>query len=68
MIHERVIPPIYELAKEHFELSSIVINERSEEFHNDADDWVDCWVGCAAVVAQNGIGVRLGPSGVSFAY
>ncbi|EIN06032.1 hypothetical protein PUNSTDRAFT_145408 [Punctularia strigosozonata HHB-11173 SS5] len=26
-----------------------------EQFRNDADHWVDCWVGCANVLVQNGL-------------
>ena len=43
---------IYRLVYKHF--NDPVYRESRELSFHDADKWVDCWVGCASVVVQNG--------------
>lgn len=55
-----ITPAIYRLIIQHFNDPSIsrLTGNRVEDFFRDADKWVDCWVGCAAVIVQNSRRVR----------
>lgn len=33
---------------------------REEQYWGDADEWINCWVDCTAVVVRNGIRVSFG--------
>ena len=59
-IDKHISPAIYRLVCKHFN-DPIYRESRELSFH-DADKWVDCWVGCASVMVQNGKKVRSGPS------
>ena len=50
-----VTPAIYRLVMQHIrDPSNIFITEKTiDEFYKNTDRWVDCWVGCAAVVVRN---------------
>lgn len=49
VINEHISPAIYRLVCKHFNDPS------SASFENcqDADMWIDCWVGCANILVQN---------------
>lgn len=51
-----ISPAIYRLVIQHFSDPSVncPVQDRIEDYCYDADKWVDCWVGCAAVIVQNG--------------
>ncbi|KAL5513076.1 hypothetical protein ACEPAH_3474 [Sanghuangporus vaninii] len=57
IMNSDVIPHIFRLLLQYFNDPTARPSEESrlEEFWNSADDWIDCWVGCAAVVVRNGI-------------
>ncbi|KLO13255.1 hypothetical protein SCHPADRAFT_852723 [Schizopora paradoxa] len=46
---------IYRLVIQHFQdpSNSRITENTVDEFYRNTDRWVDCWVGCAAVVVQN---------------
>ncbi|CDO69890.1 hypothetical protein BN946_scf184884.g49 [Trametes cinnabarina] len=52
IIDKHISPAIYRLVCKHF---NDPVYQRSGELRfDDADRWIDCWVGCANVVVQNG--------------
>ncbi|PIL22731.1 hypothetical protein GSI_15424 [Ganoderma sinense ZZ0214-1] len=51
-IDKYISPAIYRLVCKHF--NDPVYRESRELSFHDADKWVDCWVGCASVMVQNG--------------
>lgn len=52
VIDKVISPAIYRLVCKHF--SDPAYQKPGELHFNDADNWIDCWVGCASVVVQNG--------------
>ncbi|OCB85427.1 hypothetical protein A7U60_g7436 [Sanghuangporus baumii] len=57
IMNSDIIPHIFRLLLQYFNDPTARPSEESklEEYWNSADDWIDCWVGCAAVVVRNGI-------------
>ncbi|KAI0769083.1 Mus7/MMS22 family-domain-containing protein [Trametes elegans] len=51
-IDKHILPAIYRLVCKHF--NDPVYQQSGEISFDDADKWIDCWVGCASVVVQNG--------------
>ncbi|PCH39845.1 hypothetical protein WOLCODRAFT_142800 [Wolfiporia cocos MD-104 SS10] len=52
IIDAHVSPAIYRLICQYFNESA---DQGSlQQYSQDADKWVDCWVGCASVIVQNG--------------
>lgn len=51
IIDKHISPAIYRLVCTHFNESGA--NTGFETFSQDADAWVECWVGCASVIVQN---------------
>ncbi|THH08246.1 hypothetical protein EW145_g2829 [Phellinidium pouzarii] len=51
-----IVPAILRLVLQYFNdpTASLTNEERLAEYWNNADEWVDCWVGCAAIVVRNG--------------
>ncbi|KAI5121875.1 hypothetical protein M0805_001083 [Coniferiporia weirii] len=51
-----IVPAILRLVLQYFNdpTASLSHEERQEEYWKNADDWIDCWVGCAAIVVRNG--------------
>ncbi|KAI0655367.1 Mus7/MMS22 family-domain-containing protein [Cubamyces menziesii] len=52
IIDKHISPAIYRLVCKHF--NDPVYKQTGELSFEDADRWIDCWVGCASVVVQNG--------------
>ncbi|TBU23731.1 Mus7/MMS22 family-domain-containing protein [Dichomitus squalens] len=52
IIDKHISPAIYRLLCKYF--NDPVYQESGELSFKDADEWVDCWVGCASVMVQNG--------------
>ena len=52
IIDKHISPAIYRLLCKYF--NDPVYQESGELSFQDADEWVDCWVGCASVMVQNG--------------
>ena len=46
---------IYRLVCKHF--NDVTYQQRGELSFKAADQWIDCWVGCASVAVQNNIQV-----------
>ena len=56
-----VLPNIYRMLLQSIgspSASSTNIDEL-ERFWEEIDTWIDCWVGCAAIVVKNGLRVSL---------
>jgi hypothetical protein len=56
VIDSHITPAIFRLVCKHFNDSSDAVS--FEEYCQDADKWIDCWVGCANVLVQVGKRVR----------
>ncbi|KAI0916960.1 hypothetical protein AcW2_007217 [Taiwanofungus camphoratus] len=52
IIDAHISPAIYRLVCKHF--NDIKDQGTIEQSSQDADRWIDCWVGCASIVVQNG--------------
>ncbi|KAI0819256.1 Mus7/MMS22 family-domain-containing protein [Trametes gibbosa] len=52
VIDKIISPAIYRLVCKHF--SDPTYQKPGELHYADADNWINCWVGCANVVVQNG--------------
>ncbi|KAI9066820.1 hypothetical protein FKP32DRAFT_1673568 [Trametes sanguinea] len=52
IIDKHISPAIFRLVCKHF--NDPVYQQSGELSFDDADRWIDCWVGCASVVVQNG--------------
>ncbi|TFK89693.1 hypothetical protein K466DRAFT_15695 [Polyporus arcularius HHB13444] len=53
IIFDHISPAIYRLVCKHF--NDPAYQEAKELSFQRADQWVDCWVGCASIVVQNGV-------------
>ena len=53
---EHIIPAIYRMVVKHFNDPSVnnISKHHLEDHVQDAEKWIDCWAGCAAVIVQNG--------------
>lgn len=53
---EDIIPAIYRMVVKHFNDPSVnnIPKHLLEDHVQDAEKWVDCWAGCAAIIVQNG--------------
>jgi len=56
VIDGHITPAIFRLVCKHFNDPSDTLS--FEEYCQDADKWIDCWVGCAHVLVQLGKRVR----------
>ncbi|TFY61854.1 hypothetical protein EVJ58_g4250 [Rhodofomes roseus] len=52
IIAQDIVETIYRLVMRHF--SGPNDSETLEQYSDETDRWVDCWVGCASVLVQNG--------------
>ena len=63
IIAQDIVETIYRLVLRHFNDPSDPSDPESLERYNDeTDEWVECWVGCANVLVQNGRRVSTGGS------
>ena len=51
IINKNILSAVYQLVCRHF--NDPVYQKRGELPFESADEWIDCWVGCASVVVQN---------------
>ncbi|KAI0373643.1 hypothetical protein BV20DRAFT_1111197 [Pilatotrama ljubarskyi] len=51
-IDAHILPAVYRLVCKHF--SDPAYQRPGDLAFDDADKWIDCWVGCANVIVQNG--------------
>ncbi|KAI0357556.1 hypothetical protein OH77DRAFT_1510566 [Trametes cingulata] len=51
-IDAHILPAVYRLVCKHF--NDPAYQRAGELVFDDADKWIDCWVGCASVIVQNG--------------
>ncbi|KAI0079439.1 hypothetical protein K474DRAFT_1639613 [Panus rudis PR-1116 ss-1] len=54
LIDLHISPAIYRLVCKHVHFSDRENAQKTLEQVDDADRWIDCWVGCASVLVQNG--------------
>ncbi|KDQ61632.1 hypothetical protein JAAARDRAFT_31105 [Jaapia argillacea MUCL 33604] len=52
VVDRHISPAIYRLVCKHVVSPSQV--DAGEDQWNSADEWIDCWVGCASIIVQNG--------------
>jgi hypothetical protein len=64
VIDSHITPAIFRLVCKHFNDPSDAVS--FEEYCQDADKWIDCWVGCANVLVQLGKRVCCAITTVSF--
>ncbi|EJD07436.1 uncharacterized protein FOMMEDRAFT_164408 [Fomitiporia mediterranea MF3/22] len=57
VVNADVIPHIFRLLLQYFNDPTAYPSDEGklEDFWANADDWIDCWVGCAAIVVRNEI-------------
>ena len=61
-----IVETIYRLVMRHFNDPSDPGDPDSLDRYNDeTDEWVECWVGCASVLVQNGKRVSTDTSSLS---
>ena len=50
-----IVPHIFRLLLQYFNdpTSSNTDDSKLEDYWSNADDWIDCWVGCAAIVVRH---------------
>ncbi|OBZ69025.1 hypothetical protein A0H81_11232 [Grifola frondosa] len=52
IVNTDILPAVYRLVCKRF--IDLPSHELERQSYHEADKWIDCWVGCASVVVQNG--------------
>lgn len=58
LIKDQVLFRVFMLTQKKF-TSPDETSVNLDDYTNDANAWIECWLGCAAVIVRNGLEVRI---------